>query len=146
MSHLLIDTSVVLKWFHTSGESEVQESRALRNAHIRGDIEIHVLDLGLYELGNVLVRSLGWTAADVAAQLGDLITVCGPLVAFDPAWAPEASELAVGKALTFYDAAWAAAARQLQIPLVTADSALLNAGVAESATDAAKRLRLMTRQ
>ncbi len=40
----------------------------------------------------------------------------------------------------YYDACWAAAAQHLSVALVSADRALLDAGLAESATDAARRL------
>lgn len=33
---LLLDTSVVLKWFHADGEAEVAEARALLHAHRDG--------------------------------------------------------------------------------------------------------------
>ena len=39
------------------------QARALRTAHLNGDLDAHVLDLAYYELGNVLIRALGWTAA-----------------------------------------------------------------------------------
>ena len=44
--------------------------------------------------------------------------------------------------MTFYDASCAAAASALDVPLVTADRQLLAAGLAESPTDIAIRLRL----
>jgi hypothetical protein len=33
MIHLLVDTSVIIKWFHSEGEAELAEARALRTAH-----------------------------------------------------------------------------------------------------------------
>ena len=42
---LLIDTTVLIKWFQQEGETEVGEARAIRNAHVRGDLVAHVLDL-----------------------------------------------------------------------------------------------------
>ena len=78
MTRLLVDTSVLIKWFHTQCEHEVPQARALRTAHLNGDLDAHVLDLAYYELGNVLIRALGWTAGDVADQLDDLTTILGP--------------------------------------------------------------------
>ena len=48
MTRLLIDTSVLIKWFHEDGESELLEARALRDAHVRGELDAHVLDLAVY--------------------------------------------------------------------------------------------------
>ena len=42
---------------HKAGESELFEARALRNAHVSGEVDAHVLDLALYEVGNVLARA-----------------------------------------------------------------------------------------
>lgn len=66
---LLVDTSVVLKWFHAEGESDVPQARALLDAHRAGSEQLLVLDLGIYELGNVLLRALRVPAAVVVEQL-----------------------------------------------------------------------------
>ena len=68
MTAVLVDTSVVIKWFHATGESELGAARALRDAHVTNQLDAHILDLALYEIGNVLVRSLGWPADDVAVR------------------------------------------------------------------------------
>jgi len=144
VTRLLIDTSVLVKWFHSEGESELVASRALRSAHVAGELNAHVLDLALYELGNVLVRALRWSAQDTADQLDDLVAICGVPLAITSSWLRHAAALAVEHNLTFYDAAWAAAARDLGVGLVSADRQLLASGLAESPTDVVARLRLPT--
>lgn len=140
MTRLLLDTSVLLKWFHDQGESEVPEARRLRSAHVAGDLSVHVLDLAIYELGNVLLRSLSWAARDAAAQLDDVLAICGVPLVMDPAWFRDAATLAVKHKLTFYDAAWAAAARGLGIAFVSADQQLVRAKLAATPTQAVHRL------
>lgn len=141
VTDVVCDTSVVLKWFHHEGEQEVDEARALLAAHQSGLLTAWILDLTLYELGNVLLRSLGWPATDVAAQLDDLSAICTALT-------PTASELRLAAhlaekhALTFYDAAYAAAARSRGADLATADRALLDAGVGASPSAVAAGLGL----
>jgi hypothetical protein len=98
-SYRSVPAALCTKWFHAAGETELGAARALRDAHATNRLDAHVLDLALYELGNVLVRSLRWTADDVADQLEG-------------------------------------------VPLVSADRALLAAGLAESPTAAAERLGL----
>lgn len=99
-----------------------------------------MLDLALYELGNVLLRSLRWSADDVADQIDDLRLVLGPpLMTLETRLA---AELADRHSLTFYDACWAATAASLGVTLVSADRQLLTAGLAESPTDTVARLRL----
>lgn len=142
MSRLLVDTSVLVKWFHAAGEDELSESRAIRTAHLSGEVTAHILDLAMYEVGNVLVRALQWPAHDVADQLDDLRAICGTPLVVTADWLRDAASLATSNSLSFYDAVWAAAARGLSIPLVSADRSLVNAGLAESPTMITQRLRL----
>jgi predicted nucleic acid-binding protein len=140
---LLVDTSVLVKWFHTEGEPGLTEARAIRDATKAGELQARVIDLALYEMGNVLLRGLGWNGSDVADQLDDLIVICGPPLAMAAAWLRQAAVIGEQHQLTFYDAAWAAAAEALGVSLVSADRGLLAAGLAESPTAAAERLRLL---
>ncbi len=142
MTTLLVDTSVLIKWFHREGESELAEARAIRDAAGVGDIQVRMIDLVLYEMGNVLLRGLGWTASDVADQLDDLVVICGAPLAMASEWLRQAADIGATRRLTFYDAAWAGAAEALGVSLVSADAQLLAAGLAESPAAAAARLRL----
>ena len=140
MIDLLVDTSVLIKWFDVIGEDQVPESRSLRDAHVDGSATVGVLDLALYELSNVLVRRRRWSAADASDQLQDLLILLGSPVCLDAAWLPEALALAEEHGLSGYDAHWAAAARHLGVPLASADRQLLDAELALSPTAAASRL------
>jgi predicted nucleic acid-binding protein len=142
VTRLLIDTSVLIKWFHEAGESELGEARAIRDAHIRGDLDAHVLDLAIYEVGNVLARALKWTAGDVSDQLDDLMAIVGPPIVMAQGWLRDAAGLAERHMLSFYDASWAATALALGISLVSADRRLVAAGLAETPGAVASRLNL----
>lgn len=142
MTHVLIDTSVLIKWFHADGEGELEQARALRSAHVTGTLDAHMLDLAIYEVGNVLTRALRWSAVDVSEQLEDLSTILGPALIMTPTSLRLAATLAQSHVLSFYDASWAATAAELGIPLVTADRRLLAAGLGESPTDITSRLKL----
>lgn len=142
MTTVLVDTSVLIKWFHAEGESEVVEARSIRDATMRAEIEARIIDLALYEIGNVLLRSLHWNASDVADQLDDLIIICGAPLAMAAPWFGQAAAIGRAHELTFYDACWASAADSLGVSLVSADSQLLKTGLAESPRAAAQRLRL----
>jgi predicted nucleic acid-binding protein len=139
---LLVDTSVVIKWFHSEGEPQLAEARAIRDATQVGEVHARVIDLALYEMGNVLLRALGWPGSAVADQLDDLLIICGPPLAMAPQWLRRAADLGERHRLTFYDAAWAAAADALGISLVSVDTQLLAAGLAESPAAVVRRLRL----
>lgn len=140
---VLVDTSVLVKWFHAGGESEVTAARAVLAAHRAELLAARILDLTVYELGNILVRSVRWSAEDAADQLDDLLVICGPPVVLAPPSRRDAAELAVLHGLTFYDAGFAAAARACRSPLITADRQLLDAGLGESATRFVERLGLV---
>lgn len=108
----------------------------------RGDVDAHVLDLAIYEVGNVLARALRWSADEVEDQLDDLVAIVGSPLMMSHDWLREAARLAETHALSFYDASLAAAAAGLRVPLVSADRRLSAAGLAETASGAASRLNL----
>jgi predicted nucleic acid-binding protein len=139
---LLVDTSVLVKWFHSEGESELAEARSIREATKVGEVQARVIDLAIYEIGNVLLRGLGWTGSEVADQLDDLVIICGPPLAMAAEWLRQAAAIGATHQLTFYDAAWAAAAQALGVSLVSSDTRLLAAGLAESPAAVTERLRL----
>lgn len=123
------DANVALKWFHAEGEEEVEDARALLEAHKARTVALHVLDLTAYEVGNALLRGrAGATAKQVATVLAALGDVC-PAVRPDDDELRLAAELAEQHDLTFYDAAYAAVARQREARLTTLDHELLDAGL-----------------
>jgi predicted nucleic acid-binding protein len=140
---IIVDTSVVLTWFHADGETEVVESRAVLAAHRDEVLTAHITELGVYELGNVLLRSLKWTAEDTADQLDDLLVICGPPLVLPPAWHRAAAALCQEHRLTFYDATFVAAARAMRTTLISSDRQLLAAGLAESPAAFARRFGLV---
>ena len=142
MTTLLADTSVLIKWFHSEGESGLAEARRLRDATQVGEVQARVIDLALYEMGNVLLGALGWAGSDVAGQLENLVTICGPPLAMTGERLRHAADLGLQPHLTFHEAAWAASARALGIPLVTADALLLRSGLGGSPGALVQRLRL----
>ncbi len=145
MIHLLADTSVLLKWWHSEGETELQEARALRDAHVAGTVQVRIIDLAVYEVGNVLTRALGWAPLDVADQIDDLLVITGTPLSLTTDILRTAAHLAGDHGLTFYDAAWAAAAAGFGVPLISADRQILDAGLAESLTAVVTRLGLTQR-
>lgn len=129
-----MDTSVPLKWFCSHNETEVAESLLVHNAHRGGALTAHILDLTLYEIGNILLRKRHWPATEVADTLDDLLVICGPTLVPLPAWRRAAADLSAEYSLSFYDAAFVSAARALRAPLLSADKKLLAAGLAITVT------------
>ena len=125
---VLCDASVVLKWFHSDGEEEVEASRALLDLHRTHGMALSVLDLTAYEVGNALLRGVGVGAEKVSAVLDALDVIC-PRLALTPTELSDAALLAEGHRLTMYDAAYAVAANARHAELATLDRALLQAGL-----------------
>lgn len=139
MTTLVVDTSVLVGWFHDPADAD---ARILRDAHMAGVVNAQVLDLGMYELGNLLVQDLRWPAPKVADQLDDLLAICGPALVLTPGWLRDAATIAGLHQLSFYDAAWVAAAENLGAALVSTNPNLLDVRLAESPRDVVRRLGL----
>lgn len=124
---VVADASVVVKWFHASGEESVADARALLDAYADGRIELAVLDLTRYEVGNALVRGVGAGAEATASVLEALDAICEPTTPTATELA-RAARIATDHGLTFYDAAYAAVAVERGAHLATVDRDLLAAG------------------
>jgi predicted nucleic acid-binding protein len=122
------DASVVLKWFRTEGEDELEATHELLEAHVAGRVQLRILDLTFYELGNILGRSSHLSAAEVAEVLDQLEAICGSGLALRPRVRLLAAEEMKRHGLTFYDAAYLAAADERGTSLVSADAELIRAG------------------
>jgi predicted nucleic acid-binding protein len=127
MTAALCDTNVVVKWFHDEPDDETPAARRIAGASEDGHVELKVLELTYYELGNTL-RRLGASGAVIAGVLEALHEVCGPgIVMGRHHWAGVA-DVADRAGLSFYDAAYVAIADRHRLTLLTADKAMINAG------------------
>jgi predicted nucleic acid-binding protein len=134
------DANVALKWFHSEGEEEVAEARALLDAHKERTLALSVLDLTAYEVGNALMRGRTGAGADqVATVLEALAEVC-PALRPTPEELRRATQLVAEHDLTLYDAAYAAVAKGREATLATLDKALLKAGLGTRPSELAARL------
>jgi predicted nucleic acid-binding protein len=123
VSAVVLDASVVLKWFVRAGEPGLAEARGLREEYRAGRLFVTVPTLLFIELMNVAGRRWGWdedALHALGAGLHDLLfDVADPdLVSLSP-W--------VAGGLTAYDAVYIALAEERGIPLITADRAILDA-------------------
>lgn len=127
---LILDSSVVVKWFLDEGEDHIDQAKTLLEAHLTGAARVSVLDLTLYEVGHVLSRKGFGTELLTAVLDQVLVSDFGWLSATDPAIAARAAGLIDDHGLSFYDAAYVACAEVHAIPVVTADAAQLEAAQA----------------
>lgn len=134
------DANVALKWFHAEGEEEVEESRALLDAHRARTVALSVLDLTAYEVGNALMRGRAAVGADQVATVVEALGEVCPALRPEPPELRRATELAAEHGLTLYDAAYAAVAERREATLATLDRALLDAGLGARPSELAARL------
>ncbi len=118
---IVVDSSVLVKWFKSRNEDLLAEARALLDDVERKPLEVHVPALLLYEVGNILLMKtqLGPAALDDAmARLEAL-----PFSVAPPATPllRRAARLGRDLNLTFYDASFLALAVELDCPFITAD-------------------------
>jgi predicted nucleic acid-binding protein len=121
MNEVVLDASVVLKWFRADGESRVTEARQLREQFEAGQLGVLAPPLLWLEVLNVVGRSWRWTApqledlATLVADLGfELVEAELPFVAY---WTE--------RGLTAYDAAYVGVAAQTGAQLVTDDAGIV---------------------
>lgn len=121
MEEFVLDASVLVKWFHTEGEANLQQAMELRDQYERGEISVAVPSLLFLEILNVAKK---WSSADelvgLAQQLPGLgFTVSEPSLERVAHWE--------GRSLTSYDACYVALAEQRRVTLVTADDKITTA-------------------
>ena len=120
MSEVVLDASVVLKWFATE-QLGSSEARKLRNDYEAGRLSVVVPALLLLELVNVAGRRWGWdedALLELAQALGDLsFEVDEPELQLVASW--------VARGLTAYDAAYVALAVERDLSLVTDDETII---------------------
>jgi predicted nucleic acid-binding protein len=131
---VVADASVVLKWFHAAGEEALEPARSILEAFARRRIDLVILDLAIYEVGNVLLRA-GAAPQATAKVLGALTEICEPVALSGPEMAT-AARLAREHYLTFHAAAYAAVAQERRGRLVTLDPKLLAANLGVRPEDA----------
>lgn len=121
MTEIVLDASVVMKWFAAEDEAGSSEARELREQYRRGDLLVVVPRLLFLELLNVAGRRWSWpeeSLLDLAQALEEL-----DFEVVDPDLAGVASWTAQG--LTAYDGAYVALAEGRNLGLVTDDDLIL---------------------
>ena len=126
----VLDASIIARWWVVGDKPNLAAAaRGFLAAHSAGEVAIHVPDLALAEVANVLwkaVRFGDWTPADLTTAVRDLREV-GLRVHPTDGLLPAAVELALACHVTVCDALYAALARELGAPLYTADRRLAQA-------------------
>lgn len=121
MRELVLDASVVIKWFRGEHERNVGAARSLRHAFEAGALLVFAPPLLHLEIVNVAGRRWAWpegALVDLAASLGDLgFEMRQPDLERVARW--------TAKGLTAYDAAYVALAEAEGVELITDDERVI---------------------
>ncbi|MFL5955404.1 MAG: type II toxin-antitoxin system VapC family toxin [Gaiellaceae bacterium] len=122
MTEVVLDASVVLKWFRADGERHLDPARALRATFERGRLIVLAPPLLRLEIVNVAGRRWLWGEAELV-ELAVALDELG-FEFEEPELARVASWTARG--LTAYDSAYVAVAEKNAMPLITDDDLILS--------------------
>jgi predicted nucleic acid-binding protein len=123
VTELVLDASVVLKWFHTAGEPRAERAQRLRARYASGEFRVLGPPLLWLELLNVAARRWRWEADRLQGLVAVLPRLGFELVEPDLA----ATARWCGRGLTAYDAAYVAVAEEAGAKLVTDDAEIVRA-------------------
>jgi len=124
MNCFVLDTSVIVKWFSASQESDLENALWLRQAIFENQCQAMIPDLVFYELGNALRFHPQFTAADVEQALQSLVAMQLTIMAVAQEILTVAIHLAFQCDVTLYDAYFLALAQITGNILITADNKL----------------------
>jgi predicted nucleic acid-binding protein len=121
VTEVVLDASVVGKWWRELSERNVAEARALRSSFEAGEILVVVPSFLLLELINVAGRRWGWSEPALL-ELAESLNAQGfelrePNLVEVSRW--------TARGLTAYDACYVALAEELGIDLITSDDQIL---------------------
>jgi predicted nucleic acid-binding protein len=121
MIDVVLDASVVLKWFHREGEAHVEAARRLRARFDAGELRVMAPPLLWLELLSMAARRWDWSQDQLERLAATLGAIGFELV--EPELSRVARWAAVG--LTAYDAAYVAVSEQSGATLVTDDEQIV---------------------
>lgn len=118
---LVVDASVVVKWFASENESYLDRAIELQRRHRDGLIALTAPALLYYEVANALRFNSNLAPGDITQAIQSLFDTDILTIQPEAPALAKAALLALDKKLTVYDSAYLAVADQLHAPLVTAD-------------------------
>ena len=122
---LILDTSVVLKWFLEKGEADLVEARRIREAFLSGRCALGAPDLLLIEVANALTAGHRASPKEVSETIATILEIGIQLFEIQFAALVKAVEIASTYGLAVYDTYFLAVAIEAGGLLVTADEVVL---------------------
>ncbi len=119
---LVLDASVIIKWFNKEEHSDI--ALRIREDFYKGEHEIVVPDLVLYEISNALRYNNEFSVDDVAKAVDSLIDMELTIIVPSKEIIKKAIETARKENITIYDAIYIALAKEIGAVFVTAENKL----------------------
>lgn len=121
MTEVVLDASVVMKWFRADGERHLEPARSLRAVFEMGELIVFAPPLLRLEIVNVAGRRWHWSESVLLELAGALDDLGFELIE------PELARVAywTARGLTTYDAAYVAVAEGNGTRLVTDDDLIV---------------------
>lgn len=117
---VVIDTSVIIKWF--ADEEDSGKARLLLNRWWNRDLEIVVPELLIYEVTNALSFGKRVPKTLISKVIRDFLLAMPQIYIVNPNTIDLCLKYVFEHGLTVYDAVYVALADMLKVPLVTADT------------------------
>lgn len=120
--HYVVDTSVVLQWFHKSGELHPREARQILDDLRAGRIGISIPDMLPLELLNVFIKGKGLSVEEANKSLEDLFEMPVKIIGISLPILEESSRAMKQYNLASYDAYFLALAKYEDCKLISDDN------------------------
>ena len=119
VKHLIVDTSVIIKWLNHINEQHLQQAKRLLDRMEAGIVEIFAPELVKYEVGNALLKGKQLRIPEAEDALDAFGKLPLHIVPTELDHLPEVYELAQRYTMTFYDASFVHIAQLAHVPLIT---------------------------
>ncbi len=123
METIVIDTSVLIKWFIK--EIKRESALEIRDSYLKGEINLIAPDLILYEFLNALKYIKQHNEEEMKTIFEAIMNYDIDLYLMDKELAEESIKIAKNSELTIYDSAYLALAKLKEGKLITADEILI---------------------
>ena len=119
---IVLDASVVAKWFIE--EADMEKAIEIRDKFVRGEIEILVPSLLIYEIGNVFLKHPAKNSRDVENDFRALFDIGMEIVGINKPEIKDIHKNAKHFGIIFYDAVYVTLALKEGCKLIIADKKL----------------------
>jgi predicted nucleic acid-binding protein len=124
MTRYLLDTSVIIKWFSSPDDPDIERALRLRDDYMHQLCEIAVPDLLLYELANLLRYRPRMTLDGINAALESLRLMHIEIFPYDYTVSSRAATIAIERDISMCEAYFVALSAHLRCQMITADERL----------------------